>query len=130
MRIATLLFVLALALHAWVGMRDIFMDYVQPLGLRLALHVGCAGLAGELRGMGGCDFVALAMKPVKRKFDAVIVGGGGAGLRAALQLSGSGLEGGGGVQGIPDAFAHGIGPGRHYRRTGQCHAGQLALAHV
>ncbi|HUW27449.1 MAG TPA: succinate dehydrogenase, hydrophobic membrane anchor protein [Sulfuriferula sp.] len=40
MRITTLLFVVALALHAWVGMRDIFMDYVQSLGLRLALHVG------------------------------------------------------------------------------------------
>ena len=39
MRIATLLFVLALAVHAWVGMRDIFMDYVKPPGLRLALHV-------------------------------------------------------------------------------------------
>ena len=39
MRIATLLFVVALALHAWVGMRDIFMDYVHPLGLRLALHI-------------------------------------------------------------------------------------------
>lgn len=39
MRIATLLFVLALALHAWVGMRDIFMDYVKPPGARLALHV-------------------------------------------------------------------------------------------
>jgi succinate dehydrogenase / fumarate reductase membrane anchor subunit len=39
MRIATLLFVAALALHAWVGMRDIFMDYVKPPGLRLALHV-------------------------------------------------------------------------------------------
>jgi succinate dehydrogenase / fumarate reductase membrane anchor subunit len=38
MRITTLLFVVALALHAWVGMRDIFMDYVHPFGLRLALH--------------------------------------------------------------------------------------------
>ena len=38
-RIATLLFMLALALHAWVGMRDIFMDYVKPLGVRLTLHV-------------------------------------------------------------------------------------------
>ncbi|MHB1332110.1 MAG: succinate dehydrogenase, hydrophobic membrane anchor protein [Sulfuriferula sp.] len=37
-RIMTLLFVAALALHAWVGMRDIFMDYVHSLGLRLALH--------------------------------------------------------------------------------------------
>jgi len=29
----------ALALHAWIGMRDIWMDYVRPLPLRLALHV-------------------------------------------------------------------------------------------
>ena len=29
----------ALAWHAWVGMRDIWMDYVKPTGLRLTLHV-------------------------------------------------------------------------------------------
>ena len=29
----------ALALHAWVGMRDIFMDYVHPTGVRLALYL-------------------------------------------------------------------------------------------
>jgi succinate dehydrogenase / fumarate reductase membrane anchor subunit len=35
--------------HAWVGMRDIWMDYVKPVGVRLALQiatilwlVGCA----------------------------------------------------------------------------------------
>jgi succinate dehydrogenase / fumarate reductase membrane anchor subunit len=39
MRYATLLFMAALLLHAWVGMRNIFMDYVKPIGLRLALHV-------------------------------------------------------------------------------------------
>lgn len=37
MSIATLVFVLALMLHAWIGMRDIFMDYVKPLGLRAVL---------------------------------------------------------------------------------------------
>jgi len=39
MRVATLLFAVSLAWHAWVGVRDIFMDYVKPDGLRLALHV-------------------------------------------------------------------------------------------
>lgn len=29
----------ALALHAWVGMRDILMDYVHPVGLRLTLYL-------------------------------------------------------------------------------------------
>jgi succinate dehydrogenase / fumarate reductase membrane anchor subunit len=39
MRVATLLFAASLAWHAWVGMRDILMDYVKPDGLRLALQV-------------------------------------------------------------------------------------------
>jgi succinate dehydrogenase / fumarate reductase membrane anchor subunit len=39
LRVLMLLTALALALHAWVGMRDIFMDYVRPLGLRLALYM-------------------------------------------------------------------------------------------
>ena len=38
-RIATLLFAASLAWHAWVGVRDILMDYVKPDGLRLALQV-------------------------------------------------------------------------------------------
>jgi succinate dehydrogenase / fumarate reductase membrane anchor subunit len=40
MRVATLLFAVSLAWHAWVGMRDIIMDYVKPTGLRLGLEVG------------------------------------------------------------------------------------------
>jgi len=39
MRVATLLFALSLAWHAWVGARDILMDYVKPDGLRLTLQV-------------------------------------------------------------------------------------------
>ena len=39
MRLATWLFIATLAMHAWVGMRDILMDYVRPLGLRLALYL-------------------------------------------------------------------------------------------
>jgi succinate dehydrogenase / fumarate reductase, membrane anchor subunit len=29
----------ALFYHAWVGMREIWMDYIKPVGLRLALQV-------------------------------------------------------------------------------------------
>ena len=39
MRVATLLFALSLAWHAWVGARDILMDYIKHDGLRLALQV-------------------------------------------------------------------------------------------
>jgi succinate dehydrogenase / fumarate reductase membrane anchor subunit len=39
MRVATLLFAVSLAWHAWVGVRDILMDYVKPDGPRLALQV-------------------------------------------------------------------------------------------
>ena len=39
MRVATLLFAASLAWHAWVGVRDILMDYIKPDGLRLTLQV-------------------------------------------------------------------------------------------
>ncbi|MBI3903335.1 MAG: succinate dehydrogenase, hydrophobic membrane anchor protein [Nitrosomonadales bacterium] len=39
MRSFTLLVLLALFSHAWVGMRDIVMDYVKPAGIRLLIHV-------------------------------------------------------------------------------------------
>jgi succinate dehydrogenase / fumarate reductase, membrane anchor subunit len=39
-RVLTLLFVLSLLLHAWVGVRDVLMDYLKPLWLRLTLQMG------------------------------------------------------------------------------------------
>lgn len=39
LRVSLLLATVALALHAWVGMRDIFMDYVHATVLRLALYL-------------------------------------------------------------------------------------------
>lgn len=39
MRFATFLFFLSLFYHAWVGVRDIWMDYVKPMSVRLSLHV-------------------------------------------------------------------------------------------
>ena len=52
MKFLTYVVVLALAWHAWVGMRDVWMDYIKPAGLRLLLEaltivwlIGCAGWA-------------------------------------------------------------------------------------
>jgi succinate dehydrogenase / fumarate reductase membrane anchor subunit len=46
MRIAILLFVAAVLLHAWVGLRDVAMDYVHPPALRIGvLALVGAGLA-------------------------------------------------------------------------------------
>ena len=39
MKVLTLLAALALIWHAWIGIRDIFMDYIKPTGLRLGLEV-------------------------------------------------------------------------------------------
>lgn len=37
-RIGALLFISALLAHAWIGLREILIDYVHPLGLRLVLY--------------------------------------------------------------------------------------------
>ena len=34
---------LALFYHAWVGVRDIWMDYIKPVGLRLFLQIATIG---------------------------------------------------------------------------------------
>lgn len=39
MKLLVWLLVASLCLHAWVGLRDVLMDYVKPLVLRLALDV-------------------------------------------------------------------------------------------
>ncbi len=38
-RILALLFLLSLYYHAWIGIRDVLMDYVKPLAIRLSLQV-------------------------------------------------------------------------------------------
>jgi succinate dehydrogenase / fumarate reductase membrane anchor subunit len=55
MRFATFVVIVALAVHVWVGMRDIWMDYVKAVWLRLLLQVativwlvGCAGWAVQV----------------------------------------------------------------------------------
>jgi succinate dehydrogenase / fumarate reductase membrane anchor subunit len=49
-RVATFLFVVALLYHAWVGMRNISMDYVKPLAVRLPLQ---AAIVAALVAYGG-----------------------------------------------------------------------------
>jgi succinate dehydrogenase / fumarate reductase membrane anchor subunit len=39
MKALTFAVVIALIYHVWVGVRDVWMDYVKPVGLRLALQV-------------------------------------------------------------------------------------------
>ena len=52
MKVLTFVTVVSMLWHVWVGMRDIWMDYVKPVGIRLGLEVltivwlvGCAGWA-------------------------------------------------------------------------------------
>ena len=54
-KIATFVTFLALFYHVWVGMRDIWMDYVKSVGVRLLLQsativwlIGCAGYAAQI----------------------------------------------------------------------------------
>ena len=39
MKALTFAIIIALLYHVWVGMRDIWMDYIKPPGIRLALYV-------------------------------------------------------------------------------------------
>ena len=52
MKVLTFVVIVSLLYHVWVGMRDVWMDYVKPVGTRLVLQVftivwlvGCAGWA-------------------------------------------------------------------------------------
>ena len=52
MKVLTFVVIIALLMHVWVGMRDVWMDYIKPVAIRLALQVftivwlvGCAGWA-------------------------------------------------------------------------------------
>ncbi len=39
MQLATLLFIASLLYHAWVGIRDVLMDYIKPTALRLIMQI-------------------------------------------------------------------------------------------
>ncbi len=39
---------MAMLYHVWVGVREIFMDYIKPVSIRLSLYVLCHRLARGL----------------------------------------------------------------------------------
>ena len=39
MKVITFTVIIALGYHVWVGMRDIWMDYIKPISIRLSLQV-------------------------------------------------------------------------------------------
>ena len=54
-KLATFVVLISLFFHAWVGVRDIWMDYIKPVALRIFLQaativwlVGCAGWAFQI----------------------------------------------------------------------------------
>ncbi|MFC3339281.1 succinate dehydrogenase, hydrophobic membrane anchor protein [Paracandidimonas soli] len=55
--VPTGMFFIALLAHAWIGLRDIVLDYVKPLGLRVAM---LALLALGLGGMAAWAVLALS----------------------------------------------------------------------
>ena len=55
MKIVTLVALLALFYHAWIGVRDIWMDYVKPTWVRLSLQTLTVFVAAVLRGMVGAN---------------------------------------------------------------------------
>ena len=55
MKVLSFVVIVSLLYHAWVGVRDIWMDYVKPVGVRLVLQVatiawlvGCSGWAVQV----------------------------------------------------------------------------------
>ncbi len=55
MKVVTFVVIVAMLVHAWVGMRDIWMDYIKPVAVKLVLQVftlvwlvGCAGWAVQV----------------------------------------------------------------------------------
>ncbi len=70
-------------------MWQVLTDYVKPLAIRGAATGDCRCACG-LRDLWIRCGVGCVMKLPVREFDAVVIGAGGAGMRAALQISQSG----------------------------------------
>ena len=91
-------FVVSVLMHAWIGVRDVLIDYIHPIAIRGPARrdrpgTGCHGPVGRTGADTGPPHLTrrwsenTTMALNKTTFDALIIGAGGAGLNAAIQLA-------------------------------------------
>ena len=90
----------------------------------------CTEMANGSHGPSAAALGGKAYPITDHTFDVVVVGAGGAGLRASVGCAQAGLQTACITQGVPDPLAYRRGAGRHFRLARQHGAGRLALAHV
>jgi len=80
-KIFTILTLISILVHAWIGLWQVLTDYVKSIALRLSLQLFLFYI-NDLFNLWNI-----------REFDAVVIGAGGTGgMRAALQISQLGLS--------------------------------------
>lgn len=56
--VATLLFVVSVLMHAWIGVRDVVIDYVHPIAIRAAV-LGVVGMSLVAMGLWAAQALVL-----------------------------------------------------------------------
>ena len=138
------LLLMTVLFHGFLGVRTVVLDYVHrpraarrsrcccstrlgvhPVRHRHAGHPDPADATAQRRGHAFGDRPAAV-----HDYQAVIVGAGGAGLWAALELARIERQDGGADQALSDSLAHRRRPGRHLRRARQHRGRPPRVAHV
>ena len=120
-----------------LGLQVIIEDYIHQEGMKIASSCSTGSPAGasarrrasHLR-MLAAETGMTAYNIVDHTFDVVVVGAGGAGLRATLECAAARPEDRLHHQGVPHPQPHRGGAGRRLGLARQHGRGQLALAHV